>query len=244
MNHKKALSQDKKKQTAQSSTGQPDRKTGLAEELFGDHSSPLENDCPRPSLVRAAALSLRDASTTRAPARSIGDVRDSSAKHPGTISGAVEPPGRSLDPTGLQLNLIVTCHQWEYRVPVIKLSMTVITGFPPAHRGQPGQAEHTGPSSVQPHTVQSGAMFEIVIPGPDTRNPVISDFPATGHSVTGNRDVSEQENQAVAGHRLPGQLNAKITTGHLNTNEYSRPGYRQHALSRFGWLVVLGLTAL
>ncbi|MCG8094448.1 MAG: hypothetical protein JAZ17_12645 [Candidatus Thiodiazotropha endolucinida] len=49
---------------------------------------------------------------------------------------AMIDPGRSLDPTGLQPNLIVTSHLWEYRVPVIKLSMTVITGFPPAHRVQ------------------------------------------------------------------------------------------------------------
>ena len=31
---------------------------------------------------------------------------------------------------------------------------------------------------------------------------------------------------------MPGQLNPEITTGHSNTNEYSRPGYRQHSLSR------------
>lgn len=244
MNHKKAHSRDKKKQTAKPSTGHPGRKTGKAEELFGDHSSSLENDSPRPSLVRAAALSLRDASSTRAPALSIGDARESSTTHPGTISGAVEPPGSSgcddrsrsiirsnrasakshsdLSSMGIPGPGDQTVNDSHHRVS---------TG-PPGPTGQPGQAEHSGPSSVQLHTVQPGASFEIDIPGPDTRNPVIFDFPATGHPVTGYRDVSEQEKQVVAGHCLPGQLNPEITTGQLNTNEYSTPGYRQHSLSR------------
>lgn len=242
MNRKKAPMRDKKKQTAQPSTGQPGRKTGKAEELFGDHSS-LENDSPRPSLVRATALSLRDASTTRAPALSIGDARDSSS-HPGSVSGAVEPPGSSgCDDRS---RLIIRANRASAKSHSDLSSMGIpgpgdqtvndshhrVSSGPPGPTGQPGQAEHPGPSSVQPHTGQPGARCEIVFPGPDSRNPVISDFPATGHPVTGNRDVSVQEKQSVAGHRLPGQLNLEITTGHLNTNEYSRPGYRQHSLSR------------
>ena len=184
MNHKKALSRDKKKQTAQSFTGQPGRKTGLAEELFRDHPSSLENDSPRPSLVRAAALSLRDASTTRAPARSIGDARDSSATHPGTISGAVEPPGSSGD----RSRSIIRPNRASAKSHSDLSSMGIpgpddqtvndshhrVSSGPSGPTGQPGQAEHSGPSSVQPITVPPGAMFEIVIPEPDTRNPVIS----------------------------------------------------------------------
>lgn len=280
MKHKKAHSRDKKKQSTsvQSPSRQLGRETDNPEVLSGAHSPSVESGSPRPSLVRATALSLRDASISRAPARSIRDAREFSTRHQGTISGAVEPPGslaisdrsRSVirssrasvkSQSGLSTmgvpgpgdQTVEDCH---HRASTSGLpgstgqpGSTGLSGIGQPNSGQPGIGQ---PSSVQPHTDQPGARFQIAIPGLDTRNPVTSGLQVTGQPFTGNQVVSEQQeftqvstgNQLVAGHCLPGQLNSGKTTGHMNTNQSSRPGIShtntghntyarsQHSLSR------------